>query len=76
MIRALFILEQHLGHRTYAENLRYGFAQQSQIAVQWSAVTYYEPDGWLERLPLPAGIRGHGEVDSRYGEHYDLLPMT
>ncbi|WP_322511707.1 glycosyltransferase family 4 protein [Chloroflexus sp.] len=58
MIRALFILEQHLGHRTYAENLRFGFAKQAQIAPQWIEITYYETDGWIERMPLPASVRG------------------
>lgn len=58
MIRALFVLEQHLGHRTYAENLRFGFAHQSQIAAQWIGITYYDANGWIERLPLPSGVRG------------------
>ncbi|WP_082908962.1 glycosyltransferase family 4 protein [Chloroflexus islandicus] len=58
MIQALFVLEQHLGHRTYAENLRFGFAHQSQITAQWANITYYDESGWIERLPLPANVRG------------------
>ncbi len=57
-MRALFVLEQHLGHRTYAENLRLGMADLPRITAQWAAITYYEADGWIERLPLPASARG------------------
>ncbi len=52
------MLEQHLGHRTYAENLRFGFSHQPQIVTYWSEITYYEANGWIERLPLPSGARG------------------
>jgi glycosyltransferase involved in cell wall biosynthesis len=58
MIRVLFILEQHLGHRTYAENLRFGFARQPQVQAQWAEITYYQAGGLIERLPLPKTVRG------------------
>ncbi len=57
MIRGLFILEQHLGHQTYAANLRWGLAQQTKIVPEWTAITY-EACGWLEKIPLPVRIRG------------------
>jgi glycosyltransferase involved in cell wall biosynthesis len=57
MIRGLFILEQHLGHQTYAENLRWGLAQQTKVVPEWAAITY-EACGWIEKIPLPVSIRG------------------
>lgn len=57
MIRSLFVLEQHLGHQTYAENLRFGLTYQAQIVPCWTAITY-AGNGWLERLPLPQHLRG------------------
>ncbi|ABY34861.1 MAG TPA: glycosyl transferase family 1 [Chloroflexus aurantiacus] len=57
MIRGLFILEQHLGHQTYAENLRFGLAYQEEIDPCWAAITY-AGNGWLARLPLPQHLRG------------------
>ncbi|WP_287158301.1 glycosyltransferase family 4 protein [Chloroflexus sp.] len=57
MIRGLFVLEQHLGHQTYAENLRFGLAYQEEIDPCWAAITY-AGNGWLERLPLPQHLRG------------------
>jgi glycosyltransferase involved in cell wall biosynthesis len=59
MTRVLCVMEQHLGHRTYYENLRRFVAAEAAIEVQWAAVTYQTPAGWSERVPyLPAHVRG------------------
>jgi len=58
MVRAAFVMEQHIGHRAYYENLRRFIDQSSQIEVSWVQVTY-EYAGILARLSiLPDNLRG------------------
>lgn len=52
MIRATFIMEQHLGHRSYYENLRQVVDQCPLIEPTWVPVTYAQTDSLWERLPL------------------------
>lgn len=57
-VRAAFVMEQHIGHRAYYENLRRFVDQASQIEVSWIRVTY-EPAGLWMRLPMiPSHLRG------------------
>ena len=59
MIRALFLMEQHIGHRTYYQNLRRFVDADSQVNPTWLEVTYNKNRSIWKRLPwLPAGIRG------------------
>src|SRR5688572_16599821 len=58
MIHATFILEQHLGHATYAQNVRRFVESSAEINATWAPVTYERPGGLLERLPLPSKVRG------------------
>jgi len=39
-VRAVFVMEQHVGHRTLYENLRAAVDADSRLAVDWVEVTY------------------------------------
>lgn len=60
MIRVSFVMEQHLGHRTYAQNLRRYTAVDPRLEPSWVDVTYFESGHLWERLPLPKGLKGTG----------------
>ena len=56
---ALFVLEQHLGHRTYAQNLQRFVAPDVTLAAAWAPVHYAPSRAAWEKLPgLPASLRG------------------
>jgi glycosyltransferase involved in cell wall biosynthesis len=58
-MRVSFIMEQHLGHRSYYQNLRHFIDENSQIEATWTQVTYAKQNTLLGRLPgLPAYLRG------------------
>jgi glycosyltransferase involved in cell wall biosynthesis len=58
-MRVTFVMEQQVGLRTYAQNLRSVVDSASDVDPTWAAITYEEPGGWIERLrALPAGLRG------------------
>lgn len=51
-------MEQHIGHRTYSENLRRWIEGDDRVQSRWVPITYEEPNGLLERLPfIPGRIR-------------------
>lgn len=58
--RVAFVLEKHVGHRTYAENLRAAVTSRDDIDPIWVPVTY-EADGdvprWLRSAPAPVVAR-------------------
>lgn len=59
MVRATFVMEQQVGHKTFYQNLRRFVDADQQIQASWSLVTYHEPGGLWERMRfLPAGLRG------------------
>jgi glycosyltransferase involved in cell wall biosynthesis len=61
----LFVMEQHLGHRTYAENLRRAIEPLEEVDARWSPVAYEPTDRWWERVPSEAvrgALRGRAEV--------------
>jgi len=74
-IRTTFVLEQHLGHRTYAINLRRFIGLDARLDARWVDVTYREEGGsrksggLLERLPIPSGAKGTwlGVLQTRRG---------
>jgi len=75
--RAVFLLEQHIGHRTYAENLKHAVNADPRIAPTWIPITYSQPNGFYERLKfLPDNLRGtlRGRAQARAGlDHaYDV----
>jgi glycosyltransferase involved in cell wall biosynthesis len=51
-LRLGFVMEQHVGHRTYAENLRRCLAEQSDVTTMWVPVSYAEGSRLVERLPM------------------------
>lgn len=54
-----FVMEQHLGHQTYYQNLQRFVASEPQIDAAWVPVTYTTPGGLWEHFPLvPKGMRG------------------
>lgn len=64
-IRIAFVLEQHVGHRTYSDNLRQAIASRSDIIPTWVPIDYSASRSWWERLPnasVRAALRGHLEV--------------
>ncbi len=59
MYRMAFLMEQHLGHRTYYQNLRSLISLDPRIEAEWCEITYYQEDSSLDNLPiLPRGVRG------------------
>lgn len=58
MLHASFIMEQHLGHYTYYQNLRRFVDTSAEIHATWVPVTYTPSNGLLKRLPmLPENVR-------------------
>ncbi len=62
-----FVLEQHLGHQTYADSLRSVLGHRRDLDATWSALTYESPPtSLLGRLPVPeplrSRLRGREEV--------------
>jgi glycosyltransferase involved in cell wall biosynthesis len=69
-IRATFVMEQHLGHSTYYQNVQRFVDAATDIQATWVLVTYTHPGGLWERLTfLPARIRGtlRGRAQVRRG---------
>ncbi len=57
VVRVTFAHEEHLGHRTYAENLRHAAGEHPDIVVEWLPVRYGPaPSAW-DRMPLPGSVR-------------------
>ena len=79
MYRFGFIMQQVLGHITGYRNFRRYVEQDASVAPTWAEVTYHEPGGWIERLPLvPGGVKGvaRAALQVRQGLHqgpYDAV---
>jgi glycosyltransferase involved in cell wall biosynthesis len=59
MIRVSLLMEQHLGHRTYYENIRRHVDKDSRLHVNWFPITYRKEGGMLEKIPfIPTRISG------------------
>jgi glycosyltransferase involved in cell wall biosynthesis len=59
MVRALFVMEQQVGHRTYYQNLRRFIEDDARLESAWVLVSYSPSARLWERLPsLPARLRG------------------
>ncbi|HLW00778.1 MAG TPA: glycosyltransferase family 4 protein [Ktedonobacterales bacterium] len=73
-----FIMQQVLGHITAYRNLRRFVDRDESVAPTWTEVTYEEPGGWIERLPLVRpGVKGvaRGALQVRGGlrKPYDVV---
>lgn len=54
-----FVMEQHIGHQTYYQNLRRGVEQDGKIVASWVPITYSGASRLLEQIPgIPRGVRG------------------
>lgn len=66
-IRVAFVVEQHLGLKTYADNLRRSLAEVPDLETNWYPVEY-EAQGWWDRVPsMPSSLRAmlRGRTESR-----------
>lgn len=66
-LHATFVMEQHLGHRTFYENLRRHVDTDPAVAATWVEVAYAPATARWERLPgispqLRGTLRGRREV--------------
>lgn len=58
-LQATFVMEQHLGHGAFYQNLRRCLPATAQVDTAWVEITYGNTGAWWERLPrLPAPVRG------------------
>lgn len=77
-MRATFVMEQHLGHFSYYQNLRRFIDRVPEIEALWVEVNYNQPGSLWSRLPgFPKRISGTlaGRSQVRRGLHhkdYDL----
>lgn len=65
-----FFMEQHIGHRSYYENLRRFVDRSAEVNARWIEITYQDSGYWWNRLPvLPASLRGtlNGRAQVRNG---------
>jgi glycosyltransferase involved in cell wall biosynthesis len=54
-VAVAFVMEQHLGHRTYYENLR-AHIDGSRFRTTWIPIDYSH-GRWLSRAPLPGSVK-------------------
>ena len=69
-MRVVFLMEQHIGHRSFYLNLRRYVSIDPRIDPRWVEISYNQPGGWIERSPLiPAAWKGslRGLVQTRRG---------
>lgn len=52
MVRVSFFMEQHVGHRTFYQNLREHIGQDTRIEAKWVEITYKDPNSNWERVPI------------------------
>jgi glycosyltransferase involved in cell wall biosynthesis len=52
-----FITEQHVGLRTYSENLQRFVDKDERIRAEWEPITYEGAPRWWDRRPVPGPIR-------------------
>jgi glycosyltransferase involved in cell wall biosynthesis len=58
-LRATFVMEQHLGHGTFYQNLRRSLQSEKALETHWVEITYANSGAWWETLQfLPAHVRG------------------
>jgi glycosyltransferase involved in cell wall biosynthesis len=68
MVRAIFLMEQHIGHKTYYENLRHFAEQEQDLECIWVPITYAGSSRLLDAAPgLSKHVRGslHGALQVR-----------
>ena len=58
MIRTTFLMEQHIGHYSFYQNMRRYIDLSHDIQATWVPITYYEANSWMNWMPLSEGLRG------------------
>jgi glycosyltransferase involved in cell wall biosynthesis len=59
MIKAVFVMEQHLGHQSFYQNMRKFMDLSPRLEATWVKVTYSQPGHWIEKVPfLPKNLSG------------------
>lgn len=58
LIRTTFLMEQHIGHYSYYQNLRRFIDHVPEVQATWVPITYYKTRSWLNWIPLPTSLRG------------------
>ena len=58
MIRTTFLMEQHIGHYSYYQNLRRFIDRVPEIQATWVPITYYQKRSWLNWIPMLGALRG------------------
>lgn len=59
MTRGCFVIEQHVGHQTYYQNLRRFIDDRTDVEAEWVEVTYRGKGGIVSRLPfVPGDVKG------------------
>lgn len=78
ILRAAFVLERHLGHQTFADNLRRHVGGDPTVRATWIDVTYAPSGGVLDRLPIGGRVRGtvHGRGEVRSGLRHTTADVT
>ncbi len=77
-IHATFVMEQHLGHGTFYQNLRTALDKNPALDASWVEVSYGHTGTWWEQFSmLPANVRGtlRGRAQVRQGlrcQHHDV----
>jgi glycosyltransferase involved in cell wall biosynthesis len=76
-VAATFVMEQHLGHATYAANLRSSLAAAEGIDQHWIDVRYGADTSRLGRLPglpeaIAAPLRARAEVRAGWPDRTDV----
>jgi glycosyltransferase involved in cell wall biosynthesis len=56
-VTVALVLEQHLGHRTYAENLERALVGMPDVRSVFVPVRYEAGPAWAERLAMPSSMR-------------------
>ncbi|NTW03516.1 MAG: glycosyltransferase family 4 protein [Oscillochloris sp.] len=78
MVRAIFLMEQHIGHQTYYENLHRFAKQEADLECRWVQITYRHGSKLLDLAPgLSNHVRGtlHGMLQvhkTLASAHYDV----
>lgn len=55
--RMTFVLEQHLGHQTYALNLRTAIDDDPSVDARWIPIDYAPTGRWWDQPPVPGHVR-------------------
>lgn len=78
-IHAAFVMEQHIGHYTFYQNLRHFINRQGKewgIAPHWVEVTYTQSTSLIQRMPIlgcwKGTLIGRSQVLNGLREPYDI----